>query len=212
MNGLVLWRVSTTNMLSPPSLCMIFRVPPPLRPSRRCLFFSLILLPSQFFGLLIWSLSILHYIALVDSLTQWRDDVNSKVVLANEEPIPIILLANKVLFLLRPPSPLSKMISVCYILVHFLSRILSLPQYLNSVIWKKSQSTGRCSMSFVNRMVFLLGSLHPLRATLESVATTPLLLLSALFKYVSISRRRDEVFGEEDTWGRWCQPAASAPW
>jgi Ras-related protein Rab-32 len=29
------------------------------------------------------------------SLLQWRDDVNSKVMLANNEPIPTLLLANK---------------------------------------------------------------------------------------------------------------------
>jgi len=28
-------------------------------------------------------------------VTKWRDDVNSKVVLANDEPIPVLLLANK---------------------------------------------------------------------------------------------------------------------
>eukprot|EP01128_Nolandella_sp_AFSM9_P006348 TRINITY_DN3238_c0_g1_i2.p1 TRINITY_DN3238_c0_g1~~TRINITY_DN3238_c0_g1_i2.p1 ORF type:complete len:215 (-),score=27.75 TRINITY_DN3238_c0_g1_i2:30-674(-) len=33
--------------------------------------------------------------ATLEAVTKWRDDVNSKVVLANDEPIPIILLANK---------------------------------------------------------------------------------------------------------------------
>mmetsp|Transcript_18478 Transcript_18478/g.25902 ORF Transcript_18478/g.25902 Transcript_18478/m.25902 type:complete len:227 (-) Transcript_18478:1808-2488(-) len=33
--------------------------------------------------------------ATFDAVLKWRDDVNSKVVLANEEPIPMILLANK---------------------------------------------------------------------------------------------------------------------
>ncbi|KAM9987209.1 hypothetical protein ACTFIY_011621 [Dictyostelium cf. discoideum] len=30
-----------------------------------------------------------------DAVTKWREDVNSKVVLANQEPIPVLLLANK---------------------------------------------------------------------------------------------------------------------
>lgn len=30
---------------------------------------------------------------------QWLDDVNSKVMLANEQPVPVLLLANKVPFL-----------------------------------------------------------------------------------------------------------------
>eukprot|EP01123_Difflugia_compressa_P014894 TRINITY_DN8112_c0_g1_i1.p1 TRINITY_DN8112_c0_g1~~TRINITY_DN8112_c0_g1_i1.p1 ORF type:complete len:245 (+),score=50.90 TRINITY_DN8112_c0_g1_i1:78-737(+) len=33
--------------------------------------------------------------ATFEAVTKWRDDVNSKVVLANDEPIPLILLANK---------------------------------------------------------------------------------------------------------------------
>jgi len=33
--------------------------------------------------------------ATFDAVIKWRDDVNSKVVLANDEPIPLILLANK---------------------------------------------------------------------------------------------------------------------
>jgi len=33
--------------------------------------------------------------ATFDAVTKWRDDVNSKVVLANDDPIPLILLANK---------------------------------------------------------------------------------------------------------------------
>lgn len=35
------------------------------------------------------------YLSPLCSSRKWRDDVNSKVVLANDEPIPIILLANK---------------------------------------------------------------------------------------------------------------------
>jgi len=34
-------------------------------------------------------------LATFDAVTKWRDDINSKVVLANDEPIPLILLANK---------------------------------------------------------------------------------------------------------------------
>jgi Ras-related protein Rab-32 len=33
--------------------------------------------------------------ATFDAVLKWRDDVNQKVVLANDEPIPCILLANK---------------------------------------------------------------------------------------------------------------------
>jgi len=33
--------------------------------------------------------------ATFDAVTKWRDDVNSKVMLANNEPIPTMLLANK---------------------------------------------------------------------------------------------------------------------
>jgi len=33
--------------------------------------------------------------ATFEAVTKWRDDVNSKVVLANDSPIPILLLANK---------------------------------------------------------------------------------------------------------------------
>jgi len=33
--------------------------------------------------------------ATFDAVTQWRDDLNSKVTLANGQPIPILLLANK---------------------------------------------------------------------------------------------------------------------
>lgn len=33
--------------------------------------------------------------ATFDAITKWRDDVNSKVMLANNEPIPTLLLANK---------------------------------------------------------------------------------------------------------------------
>jgi len=33
--------------------------------------------------------------ATFDAVIKWKDDVNSKVVLANDEPIPLILLANK---------------------------------------------------------------------------------------------------------------------
>jgi len=33
--------------------------------------------------------------ATFEAVTKWRDDVNSKVVLANQEPIPVLLLANK---------------------------------------------------------------------------------------------------------------------
>jgi len=33
--------------------------------------------------------------ATFEAVTKWRDDVNSKVVLANDEPIPLVLLANK---------------------------------------------------------------------------------------------------------------------
>eukprot|EP01111_Echinosteliopsis_oligospora_P002372 TRINITY_DN1349_c0_g1_i1.p1 TRINITY_DN1349_c0_g1~~TRINITY_DN1349_c0_g1_i1.p1 ORF type:complete len:215 (+),score=50.48 TRINITY_DN1349_c0_g1_i1:146-790(+) len=33
--------------------------------------------------------------ATFDAITKWRDDVNSKVVLGNQEPIPVLLLANK---------------------------------------------------------------------------------------------------------------------
>jgi len=33
--------------------------------------------------------------ATFDAVTKWRDDLNSKVVLANSEPIPVLLLANK---------------------------------------------------------------------------------------------------------------------
>lgn len=31
----------------------------------------------------------------LEAVKQWRDDVNKKVVLANDEPIPLLLLANK---------------------------------------------------------------------------------------------------------------------
>ncbi|GAM20220.1 hypothetical protein SAMD00019534_033950 [Acytostelium subglobosum LB1] len=30
-----------------------------------------------------------------EAVTKWRDDINSKVVLGNQEPIPVLLLANK---------------------------------------------------------------------------------------------------------------------
>eukprot|EP01094_Clydonella_sp_ATCC50884_P008195 TRINITY_DN174_c0_g2_i3.p2 TRINITY_DN174_c0_g2~~TRINITY_DN174_c0_g2_i3.p2 ORF type:complete len:140 (+),score=40.20 TRINITY_DN174_c0_g2_i3:351-770(+) len=33
--------------------------------------------------------------ATFDAVTKWREDINSKVVLANNEPIPCLLLANK---------------------------------------------------------------------------------------------------------------------
>jgi len=33
--------------------------------------------------------------ATFEAITKWRDDVNSKVVLGNQEPIPVLLLANK---------------------------------------------------------------------------------------------------------------------
>jgi len=33
--------------------------------------------------------------ATFEAVTKWRDDVNSKVVLANDMPIPVLLLANK---------------------------------------------------------------------------------------------------------------------
>jgi len=33
--------------------------------------------------------------ATFEAITKWRDDVNSKLVLANQEPIPVLLLANK---------------------------------------------------------------------------------------------------------------------
>jgi len=33
--------------------------------------------------------------ATFDAVTKWRDDLNNKVVLANSEPIPVLLLANK---------------------------------------------------------------------------------------------------------------------
>jgi len=33
--------------------------------------------------------------ATFEAITKWRDDVNSKLVLANSEPIPVLLLANK---------------------------------------------------------------------------------------------------------------------
>jgi len=33
--------------------------------------------------------------ATFEAITKWRDDVNSKVVLGNQEPIPVILFANK---------------------------------------------------------------------------------------------------------------------
>jgi len=33
--------------------------------------------------------------ATFDAVVKWKEDVNSKVVLANDEPIPLILLANK---------------------------------------------------------------------------------------------------------------------
>ncbi len=32
----------------------------------------------------------------IQAVLKWRDDVNSKVVLANDSPIPCLLLANKV--------------------------------------------------------------------------------------------------------------------
>eukprot|EP00002_Diphylleia_rotans_P016814 TRINITY_DN3264_c0_g2_i2.p1 TRINITY_DN3264_c0_g2~~TRINITY_DN3264_c0_g2_i2.p1 ORF type:complete len:169 (-),score=37.53 TRINITY_DN3264_c0_g2_i2:37-543(-) len=31
-----------------------------------------------------------------DPVLKWRDDLNSKVVLSNDEPVPVVLLANKV--------------------------------------------------------------------------------------------------------------------
>jgi Ras-related protein Rab-32 len=34
--------------------------------------------------------------ATFEAVLKWRDDVNSKVMLANDEPIPLLLLANKV--------------------------------------------------------------------------------------------------------------------
>lgn len=34
--------------------------------------------------------------ATFEAVTKWRDDVNSKVILANDQPIPLVLLANKV--------------------------------------------------------------------------------------------------------------------
>eukprot|EP01127_Copromyxa_protea_P016796 TRINITY_DN505_c2_g1_i1.p1 TRINITY_DN505_c2_g1~~TRINITY_DN505_c2_g1_i1.p1 ORF type:complete len:227 (+),score=59.02 TRINITY_DN505_c2_g1_i1:17-697(+) len=33
--------------------------------------------------------------ATFEAVTKWRDDVNSKVILANDQPIPLVLLANK---------------------------------------------------------------------------------------------------------------------
>jgi len=37
----------------------------------------------------------LSRLATFEAVTKWKDDVNSKVVLSNEEPIPVLLLANK---------------------------------------------------------------------------------------------------------------------
>jgi len=41
--------------------------------------------------------------ATFEAVSKWQEDVNNKVVLANEEPIPLLLLANKVSFLNSDP-------------------------------------------------------------------------------------------------------------
>lgn len=43
-------------------------------------------------GIIVFDLTRL---ATFEAVTKWKEDVNSKVVLANDEPIPLLLLANK---------------------------------------------------------------------------------------------------------------------
>jgi hypothetical protein len=82
---------------------------------------------------------------------KWKEDVNSKVVLANDEPIPLLLLANKV---------------QASISLHLFSRSsisTNEASHFFSVIYLIYELIRTQLMNLLNNMVSLDGSIHQLR-------------------------------------------------